>query len=226
MNPFKKNKTIYLIRHGEIIYPLDEKNTKLIYGSDVSLDPLGRLQIQELAKKLQEEHAVPDVFAVSPFKRTQESAEILQDILGVPFYSVSNLRDIDPNSWEGYPLNELDQFEGDVYSHPRSANQETLEHLVKRAKKALEAIVSDNPGKRIGIISHGDLLSAIVWILKHQETPSSYKEMKNNFYLNKGQAYECVVDEGLRMRGNGRFINVSELNEGIEGFRHLPAKKS
>lgn len=71
----------------------------------------------------------------------------------------------------------------------------------------------------IGLISHGDTISAIDWILHNSENPTFYKEMKNAFYLQKAEACGYTIDENMRLFGEGEIITPEAAKESIEGFR-------
>jgi len=156
----------------------------------------------------------------------------LKEELTVPkIYTLDALRDVYPNSWEGYPYEEMviETHGGDGYRYPRSPNHETLEHIATRARSAVKIIVNAYRDKKIGVVSHGDLLSALHWMLTHPYTAplitDQYDDMKNNFFLQKGQAYECTINPSLQLVGEGRFITVQEVNQSLEEFRKTPEKQ-
>lgn len=214
------NKQIYFIRHGEVQYPLDDRGRKLIYSPNTPLSVLGKLQLEKLGERLKTEKIKPEVLFTSPFTRAVQSAEKIQQTLLIPrIIQINDLRDVDPNSWEGLPIEEYGFIKGDIYSHPKSSNQETLSHLIERAKNALKTIFQSE-FNLIGVVSHGDLLSAIGWVLKGpSRLPEDYSEMKINFYPQKGEAIECLVDPFLRLIGERRLITVNEVNQSREKYR-------
>ena len=219
---------IYLIRHGEVVFEKDTQGRKLIYFSTAHLAPLGITQLHKPGLELKKEHVFLETLVVSPYIRAQESAVILQKELGVTFfYTEEDLKDVYPNSWEGFPFDEYLLHGGDGYSHPRTAYQESLEHIVKRGRHVIEKIIQKNEGHTIGIVSHGDLLSALHWALKFKDIiPMGYKEMIKSFYLQKGQAYHIVVNSSFQIVGNGRFITVAEVHQSTEDFRNSTPQKT
>lgn len=212
---------VYLIRHGDIEYPRDEEGRPLVYGPDTPLSVNGRIQIQQLSERLQYEEGKIDALFVSPYLRARESAQIISQQLSIPTTRViQDLRDVDNPDWIGIPLEEYGKLGGDIYANPKSPRQETLGQLVERAKRAITEILGPSPHHTIGIVSHGDLLSALVWFLKFPDMPpSSYLEMKTNSYLKKGEAYQCKIDNSVRLVKEGRLITVEGVNRSIEKWR-------
>lgn len=220
---------VYAMRHGEVEYSHDEKGEKLVYGPNAPLAPLGEAQLHKLGEKLKTDGVTFDALYSSPYLRAGQSAAILSDVLAIPhIYEVESLQDVFPSSAVGKILDEVAKTGGDIYSHPLGNEQETLNHLVERARRAIEFIVTDGEAKKyttVGIVSHGDLLSALDWSLKHPAPPRLYEEMKNAFYLQKAEACEYIIDSDIRLIREGKIISIDEVKLSIEGFRNLQRKK-
>lgn len=213
---------IYLIRHGEVEYPRDELGRKLVYGPNTSLSALGRQQEKALGQKLKEGKVKIKALFTSPYLRAKESAQIIQEELSIAeMHIIDGLRDVDNPDWIGIPLEEYGKTGGDIYAHSTSDRQETLEKLINRGKEAIRKILEIAGDRTVGIVSHGDSTSALVWALTHPEGsfPTSYNEMKENFYLKKGEGWEFEIDESIRLRGEGKFITVEEVHASIETWR-------
>ncbi|MBU1031864.1 histidine phosphatase family protein [Patescibacteria group bacterium] len=214
---------IFLIRHGEQQYPYNAQGKKMVSGTDAPLVELGRRQMQELRKKLDEEGQVFDAFYRSPLLRAEQSTKELTDGQSIPIHVVDGLTEGFPNSGEGRTYDELEEIGGDVYAHPFSENQESLAHLVDRSRAAIEFILSDaqeHGYESIGIVGHGDPLCALDWCLKHSRNPSLYAEMQTSFYPQKGQAVEYILNSSLELEGEGRVITTEAAKQTIEGFRN------
>ncbi len=69
-------------------------------------------------------------------------------------------------------------------------------------------------------------LCALDWSLKHKNLPTSYAEMRDSFYPQKGQAVEYTVDPNLKLEGKGRIITTEAAKQTIEGFRNSSQKES
>lgn len=215
---------IFLIRHGEQEYPHDEQGRKIVSTLDAPLVELGKEQIRELGGKLAEEGQTLDALYTSPILRAQQSSEVLSETLSIPnTFVIDGLKENSPNSAEGKTYEELEAIGGDIYAHPFSPDQETLEHLVKRTKAAIEFILSDAKErgyKSIGIVGHGDPLCALDWSIKHTDLPTSYAEMRDSYYPQKAQAKEYIINSDLRLEGEGRIITTEAAASTIEGFRN------
>lgn len=213
---------IFLIRHGEQLYPYDEQGRKLVSNPDAPLAELGRIQMIQLREKLAQEGQTIDVFYRSPYKRTKQSAEILAEGQSVPIHVVDELKEIFPNSAEGHTYYELEAIGGDIYAHPFSPDQETLDNFINRSREAIKFIFADVREKgytSLGIVGHGDSICALDWSLKHPNPPASYAEMRDAFYPQKGQAVEYTLDPNLKLVGEGRIITTEAAKQTIEDFR-------
>jgi len=223
---------IFLIRHGEQEYPYDEQGKKLVCGFDAPLVELGREQIREVGGKLTEERQTLDAIYTSPILRARQSTEVLaQELEMANTYVVDDLQENFPNSAEGHTYEELEAIGGDIYDHPFSSNQESLNHLVERTRDAIKFILSDAKQRgfrSVGIVGHGDPLCAFDWSLKHEDNPTSYSEMKDAYYPQKGQALEYTIsdDEPFKLIGEGRLITTEAAKSSIETFRNSSQKEA
>lgn len=220
---------IFLIRHGEQEYPVDAQGRKLVSSPNAPLAELGRIQLRELGKELDKEGQTLDALYTSPFLRARQSAEVLAKVLSISdIHVINGLGETDPLSAEGKTYEELVERGGDIYAHPFSENQETLDHLVDRSRSAIEFILTDAKERGyelVGIVGHGDPLCALDWSLKHSNPPSSYAEMRDSYYPQKGQALEYTIDSALKVEGAGRLITTEAANQTIEGFRNAGRRK-
>lgn len=220
---------IIAIRHGEQLYPYDAQGRKLVSGLNAPLIELGRVQMQELGKKLAGERQTLNALYTSPVLRSQQSTAVLAEVRSVSqIRIVDGLKEVFPNSAEGKPYADVEKIGGDIYAHPFSKNQESLIDLVERERAAIRFILSDARERGyqcVGIISHGDPLCALDWSLKYSTFPSSYAEMRDAFYLQKGQAVEYIIGQNLRLESEGRIITTESVNRTVEGFRNHSQKE-
>lgn len=216
---------IFLIRHGEQKYPYDEFGKKMVSGIDAPLVELGRQQMRELRKALDGEGLILDAMYSSPLVRAEQSAEELAGENQIPIHEVDELKEGFPNSAEGHTYDELETIGGDIYAHPFSPDQESLEYLVDRSRTAIEFILADAKKRgyeSVAIVGHGDPLFALDWALKHQDLPASYAQMRDSYYPQKGQAKEYTLDSNLKVGGEGRIITTEAAKQTIEEFRNHP----
>ena len=222
---------IFLIRHGEQLYPDDSQGRKLVSDLDAPLVDLGRKQLHDLGLEFQRQRQSIDALYKSPVLRADDSGKILAETMGIQnSFIINDLREVDPCSAVGITYADLEKIGGDIYAHPYDQTQETLEHIVKRAGDAMHQILADSKNKgfsSIGIVSHGDTLSAFSWNLKHTELPSSYGEMRDSYYPQKAQAAEYLISdtEPFELVAEGRIITTEASQITVEGFRNQAGKK-
>lgn len=217
---------MFIIRHGEQLYPHNEHGEKMVSDSNAPLVELGRNQIRQLGKVLLKQEQKLDAAYSSPILRTDQSKHILEEVMRIPYSkTIYELREVDPCSTIGHTYKELEDIDGDIYAHPFSEDQETLDHLVERSKEALRKILADakeHGFESIAIVGHGDPLCALYWSLRNEGFPLSYADMKNGFYPQKGEAYLYTVseEEPLRITGEGRRFTAESAQQTIESFRN------
>lgn len=211
------------IRHGEQLYPHNEQGQKIVCGPDAPLVDLGRKQLRELKKTLDKEGLNLDAIYRSALLRAKQSADELLEGYLVPTFVVDELKETFPNSAEGHTYLELEAIGGDIYAHPFSPDQETLEHLAQRSKAAKEFILSDAKKRgysTIAIVGHGDPLCALDWVIKHEGFPRDYSEMRDSYYPQKAQALEYIFNPDFKLEGEGKIITTEASRQTIEGFRN------
>lgn len=195
--------TIYLIRHGEVVYRYDDQGRKLIYGPDAHLSNKGRRQVKELAERLRKRGVVFDVIYTSPYNKAYESAFIIARSLNIGQEKVlieSGLKDVWAPGWIGTSMDELKSLSGDIYSQPpKTGDQETLEQLSTRIVHVFNVLVEREKGKTIGIISHGDPLRVLIYRLENPDGKMPKMSiLSKSAYLKKGEAWRLVFDQESR----------------------------
>lgn len=65
-------------------------------------------------------------------------------------------------------------------------------------------------------------MCALNWSLRHAGFPSSYNEMRKEFYPQKGVAYGYLIsdDEPIRLVREGRIITTEAATQSVETFRN------
>src|SRR6266508_1911113 len=143
--------TLVLVRHGEIVRPLDTSNFDRAPLSD-----RGRQQIEALAAAWPT--ARPTRIYASPLRRSIETAIVLSESFHVPILKRPCLKEWAPDesgiSQPEYKALETRAWADLDYLPP---SKESLGMAVTRARTCLEAIGSDNPGR--GVRSRHSLLS-------------------------------------------------------------------
>jgi alpha-ribazole phosphatase len=147
--------SIYLIRHGEIT---SFKPRRYIGRQDLPLTPKGRAQIARMAEFLSSQ-AIDRVIC-SPLSRCVQSAEIIEERLGVVPQVNPRLAEIDLGSWEGLTVAEVcerypGQYEarGKDIARFRPPGGESFQDLLDRTWPAFQAI-SSIANERITVVAH------------------------------------------------------------------------
>lgn len=157
---------LYLIRHGETDWNVAGR----IMGTQpVPLNANGRRQAAELAAVLAELHKKQRLAALyaSPLLRTVQTAELLASSCAMTVTTDERLREIGVGDWEGRYWRDLDQepIRLHWYSRPhdtRFPNGESLGDVQTRAVTAVAEALDRHPGGAIALVSHGDVLRAIL----------------------------------------------------------------
>jgi len=186
--------TVYLIRHGELEYPRNNRGQRLLYGPDVPLSDKGRRQIQELSQRIVREASKLEKIYTSPFSRAVETAEILTSRLQLSQpVRMPEFQDINPGSMVGKLLDDVIQGRLQEYG-------ETHEEVSERMMRGLKRVLYQDTGRSVGIVSHGDSIRVLLFRLVHQtETLPPIDELIKTDYLDKGEAWRLLVDDQMHL---------------------------
>ncbi len=186
---------IYLIRHGETTGDIENR-----YGGDYDdhLSDKGKLQCQELAKKLKDKNI--QIIYHSPRIRAKETTEILNKTLNVNIESVDDLRErnnygiltglVKTEAKKRYP-EEVEKLEKDKLRHDVNGSEDYTS-FKKRVISTFQKLIS---GKQsvIAIISHGGPISCI------------FRELNLGEFERLG---DCAVLEIENVNGNLELVNM------------------
>jgi broad specificity phosphatase PhoE len=157
---------ILFVRHGETDWNVEGR---LQGQTDIPLNALGRLQSEDVARRLTK--LVPDPRAsrwtVSPLSRTRETAEIARCALGLEasdYATDDRLKEITFGRWEGFTWAELRQSDPLIeitrdkqkwdYVPP---DGESYAMLVERLRPWLETLTRETI-----VVSHGGVARALM----------------------------------------------------------------
>lgn len=160
---------IYLVRHGESVDDVEDS-----YGgiADFPLTEEGQRTAQELCSELTE--AGIEVLYSSPYKRAQETAFVISQVIKCEIRTVYNLRE--RNSYGvlsgvnkakakeifGEVYNKITGKVGDYYSDELVIGAEGRADFDERVKNGFEEIIKDaEPYEVIGIVTHGNVTRSI-----------------------------------------------------------------
>lgn len=160
---------LILIRHA-----VTEANlSNLFLGrTDVILSEKGLLQAKALSKRLSDEMKI-DVIYSSNMKRTLQTAYYVASQQGIPVFISDKLKEINFGNWEGkshadvardYPYEFLKWLREQRLL--RSVHGESIKSFQKRLISEVKAIVKQNMGKTVCIVSHGACIKALMCYFK------------------------------------------------------------
>ncbi|MEK7094249.1 MAG: class I tRNA ligase family protein [Patescibacteria group bacterium] len=182
----------YLVmRHGQ-----SEIQIKNIIDSgdhNFHLTKKGQIQVRATANKLRKEKI--DLIIASPVLRTQETAEIVSKIIGVPFITDIRIQEFQLPSLSGKPVEAYDRnyptYQSRFESTPRGG--ETLRDLRKRLAELVREMETKYQGKKILFITH----EYPAWMF---------------FHTNLGWSEKQAIREKEKMdaKKDGDFIEVAE----------------
>jgi broad specificity phosphatase PhoE len=154
--------TIFLLRHGETAW---NKEGRVMGRLEIPLNRKGVDQAKRIARLLPN----LDVHAIysSPLKRALDTALIQVEQNKMPMKIEPNITELAFGRWEGYRFDDL--IKDDAYlrflkSPLKSAvpGGETLLGVQKRGLKAMQRATREVPKGRILLVSHADVIRAIL----------------------------------------------------------------
>lgn len=154
---------LLLIRHGA--NDAHKEGVLIGWTPGVHLNQEGRAQAEALARRL----APVEIAAMyaSPLERTLETAEIVAAPHDLPVVVREDLGEVRLGRWTGQPLEKLRkrrlwrkvQF---VPSAMRFPGGESFQEVQARIVAEVEHLCSEHPEQTIAIVSHADVLKAVV----------------------------------------------------------------
>lgn len=158
--------TIYFIRHGETDWNAE---ARLQGQRDIPLNDLGRVQAEEVGRKLRDLVARPEdlAYVASPLSRTRETMERLREAIGLHAQSYKldeRLKELSFGRWEGMTWKELRKADP-AGARAREADKwgfvppggESYAMVRDRIRPFLETIERD-----IVVVSHGGVARCVL----------------------------------------------------------------
>lgn len=160
-----KNTTAYLIRHGNVDVPLDEKGDRLFYGPEARLNAVGQEKAARLGRDLHSRAVPLDRVFSSPFPRAAETARLIATPFGLPVAVDPRLGDTHaPNLW-GTSIEEANRKGPYSYFVQPTPDQEVPEQIDARMLAAYQQIYAESRGQTFVLVSHGDPLTILYYRL-------------------------------------------------------------
>jgi len=144
---------IYYIRHGQTDWNLKH----LVQGStDIPLNDTGRQQARDAQKDVVGKNI--DLIIASPLSRARETAEIINEAIGVELILDDRLRERNYGSHEGKPPEIIGTRE--VWRNELPGAKESLEQVFIRISGFLDDIKERYKGRTILLVTHGGTTTA------------------------------------------------------------------
>ncbi len=185
----KKERHIYLLRHGEIARP----NKKMLIGQhDLPLTSKGIVQMERAAHFLAAQQPIDTRIGkliTSPQARCTEGGRIIGAQLGITPEICNDFREIDLGHWDGLTKEEIErkfpggwQARGEDLARYRPAGGESFADLAQRVIPAFTRL-TENLQRDIAIIAHAGVNRVILAFLLQMP-------LENIFTLT--QSYGCI----------------------------------
>ncbi len=166
-----------LVRHGFSQY----NNEKRFTGqTDVPLDESGLLQANDTSEYILKNFQIDCIYS-SDLSRAIQTVRLVSETLKLPIYKRPELRELFLGNWEGESMDLLAKKYGEdyrdyIYDPKPIHGGESYAVLMKRAKKIIEEIASENEGKTVLVSSHGGFLRALLCVW-YEMKPSELKNV-------------------------------------------------
>jgi probable phosphomutase (TIGR03848 family) len=153
--------TLLLIRHASTA----STGARLGGRTDTPLSEEGRAQARDLAQRVAEA-PLKAVYA-SPLPRAMETARVVAEPHGLDVRECPGVIEADYGAWTDRPLAQLArtkrwrvvQGQPSLVAFPEG---ETIRAMQARAADAVEALVAEHPRDAVAVVSHADVIKAVV----------------------------------------------------------------
>ncbi len=160
--------TLVLVRHGVTAHTVEKRFSGGLASANPGLSEDGRHQVRATAEWLAPLAERVDVVVTSPVRRTQESAEIVGAVLGVPLESEPGFAEMEFGHWDGLTFaevaerhgEELDGWLGSLDAAPRGG--ESFAAVRERVLEGLQRVLERHPGRTVVAVSHVTPIKTLV----------------------------------------------------------------
>lgn len=167
----RNSKIIYLYRHGETNWNIEDKITGQLDNDNIKFTKFGYRQIGKLSQKLKANKV--QVIYCSDYKRTAKTAEIANRKLGIPILYQKELHGLNMGKYQGEILSKcrkekelIEAFKN--YNFPIGGG-ESINQLNSRILNFISEISVKEKRSRIAIITHSAVISNLKALLTHEK---------------------------------------------------------
>ncbi|WRP04849.1 histidine phosphatase family protein [Rossellomorea aquimaris] len=166
---------ICLVRHGQTEWNL---LGKLQGQTDIPLNETGKLQAEECREFLKKSQW--DVLITTSLMRARKTADIINESLELPIVEMDHFKERHFGEGEGLSREERDERFPD-FIFP---NMESYEELIQRIQDGLKEIHAQFPGKKVLLVAHGAVISAVLREFHEEEAVLGHVKLFNGCLTN------------------------------------------
>jgi 2,3-bisphosphoglycerate-dependent phosphoglycerate mutase len=205
---------IIFMRHGQAYNNVK----KLLVGRNLEshLTDMGKIQVKNTSQILTSID-IHKIYA-SPVIRTVETAEIVSDIIGVPFEKDERLFEIELGKLVGMYYEDLINKHGNLFVKFYCDNDdensllefevESFGAVKKRISELLKEIVAKHKNENVLLVSHLDPIKAAISLIMNIKPSSVYDIQISNASLNIFKNYDNAISLCcINMMDIGRFLS-------------------
>lgn len=158
--------TYFCMRHGLTEW---NRDSRIQGNTDIELCDEGRDMARKWAQTLSEHEF--DCILTSSLGRAKETAEIINETLGLPMHEDPRLGEQDWGEWTGLTKAELKKIFKLVKKQEKRGFQfqppggESRDEVLMRACDALIDFSTENPGKSVLVVTHNGVIKCLTYIL-------------------------------------------------------------
>lgn len=163
----RKSTTVLFLRHGQTDYPKDRYYDDAI--EDPALNSSGLNQAHVWSKYFEDNTRLIQAVYVSPSRRTQETAKIATENLGLKCETLDGLQEWRFGSWGGMTAKEIKKKYPDGWDawrkdlvHFSPSGGESLSQFSKRVNHTVDELVARHPEQTFLVVTHAGAIRMIV----------------------------------------------------------------
>lgn len=160
--------TLILVRHGVTDHTTQKLFSGGLTGSNPGLNDEGREQVRATGDWLSPLAGAIDALITSPVRRTQESAEILGEVLAKAAKVEDGIAEMDFGDWDGLSFTQIqEQYPDDLASWLGNLDHaptggESFQTVAARVIEGRDRIIAEHTGQTVVAVSHVTPIKTLV----------------------------------------------------------------
>ncbi|WP_122818021.1 bifunctional RNase H/acid phosphatase [Nocardioides pantholopis] len=160
--------TLVLVRHGVTAHTIEKRFSGGLASANPGLSDEGRDQVRATAQWIAPIAEQVDAVVASPVRRTQESAEIVAEVLGAKLLLEPGFAEMEFGHWDGLTFGEvaerhpeeLDAWLGSLDAAPPGG--ESFRVVEERVLGGLQRVLDEHAGRTVVVVSHVTPIKTLV----------------------------------------------------------------